>query len=110
MTYNILLTMLVISIVLWVAFGTFAFIRGMQILRGQKVQETWELWDELPTTLIANGNLYYLVVKKLSTWGTLVQYINDDRAPFILHTVNAETLHEALDKMWLWWQEYEVKE
>jgi hypothetical protein len=46
MTYNILLTMLVISIVLWVAFGTFAFIRGMKILRGQKVQETWELWEE----------------------------------------------------------------
>jgi hypothetical protein len=71
--------------------------------------ELWELWDELPEKIIEVDEGYRLTVEKYTDF-TSVAYRPFNNAPeYYLHSESAETLHEALDKMWLWWQDYEVK-
>ena len=67
--------------------------------------ETWELWDDLPATIINRGVRYTL---ELTKGGGLncVRYISEGQV--LMSSYDIE-LHEALDRLWLWWQDYEVK-
>lgn len=67
--------------------------------------ETWELWNDLPEKITDDKILYRLTLSK-ANGVNCVQYESDDG--ILKSSYNIE-LHEALDKMWLWWQEYEVK-
>ena len=67
--------------------------------------ETWELWDDLPAKIIDNGIRYRLELTK-GSGVNCVQYISEEN---VLKSAYSIALHEALDKLWLWWQDYEVK-
>lgn len=71
--------------------------------------ETWELWDDLPAT-IKSGKMEYILTITKTNSGVMIQYANNTiltRLP--LSRFLQPSLHEALDRMWLWWQEYKVK-
>ncbi len=67
--------------------------------------EAWELWDDLPATITDDGILYKLELTKCGGVNC-VQYKSEE---FILKSSYNVSFHEALDKLWLWWQDYEVK-
>jgi hypothetical protein len=67
--------------------------------------ETWEVWDDLPATITDKGITYRLLLTK-GDGANCVQYKSEEH---ILKSSYNVSLHQALDKMWLWWQDYEVK-
>ena len=67
--------------------------------------EIWELWDDLPATITDNGVCYTLKLTK-GCGLNCVQYKNEGYE--LMSSYDVE-LHEALDRLWLWWQDYEVK-
>ena len=75
------------------------------------MMELWELWEELPAAIVDDGNQYRINIVKYDTL-VMVGYKNIDQlhGQGFLHSVHGNTLYEAFDKMWLWWQDYSPNE
>ena len=75
--------------------------------------ETWELWEDLPSGIVVGNESYKLTIRKQGIQAEAA-YRNVRNFDDVLHMVESDehwnALHKVLDKLWLWWQDYEAKE